>query len=62
MQELYPCRRFTLLNPEGTRSVGKPHLRWLEMVEEDLKTMGWREELESLVEEPRTVEGNFGRG
>jgi len=62
MQELDPCRRSTLLNPEGTRHVGKPQLRWLEVVEEDLKTMGWRDELESLVEEPRRLEGNFGRG
>jgi hypothetical protein len=37
-------------------------VKWFEMVEDALKTMGWREELESLVEEPRTVEGNFGRG
>jgi hypothetical protein len=62
MQELDPCRRFNLLYPEGTRRTGKPQLRWLEMVEEDLKTMGWREELERLVEKPRIVDGIFGRG
>jgi hypothetical protein len=36
-------------------------LRRLESVEEHLKKMGWREKLEKLVEEPRKVEGNFGR-
>jgi hypothetical protein len=61
-QELDPCRRFTLLHPEGNRRVGKPHLRWFEAVEEDLRRMGWREKMERLVEEPRIVEGSFGRG
>ena len=27
MQELDPCRKLTLLKPEGTRRVGKPQLR-----------------------------------
>jgi len=40
MQELDPCRKLTLLKPEGTQSVGKPKVRWLESVEEDLKKMG----------------------
>jgi hypothetical protein len=30
------------LTPEGTRSVGKPSMRWLESVEEDLKNTGVR--------------------
>jgi len=45
MQELDPCRRLIILKLEGTRSLGKPKLRWLESVEEDLKKMGvenWR--------------------
>jgi len=46
MQELDPYRRLSPLKPEGTRLVGKPQLRWLESVEENLKKMGWREELE----------------
>ena len=42
MQELNPCRELALLEPEGTRSVGKPKLRWLESVEEELKKIDWR--------------------
>jgi len=42
MQELDPCRKLTVLKPEGTRLIGKPKLRWLESVEEDLKKMGVR--------------------
>jgi len=34
MQEINPCRKLTVLKPEGTRRVGKPKLRWLESVEE----------------------------
>ena len=30
MQELDPCRRLSLLNPEDTRSVGEPQLNWFE--------------------------------
>jgi len=42
MQELDPCRKLTVLKPEGTRRVGKPKLRWTESVEEDLKKKGLR--------------------
>ena len=42
MQELDPCRKLTVLEPEGTRRVGKPQLMWLESVEEDLKNTGLR--------------------
>jgi hypothetical protein len=42
MHELDRCRKLTLLKPEGNRRVGKPEVRWLESVEEDLKQMGVR--------------------
>jgi hypothetical protein len=42
MQELHPCRKLTVLKPEGTQRIGKPKLKWLESVEEDLKNMGVR--------------------
>jgi len=42
MQELHPCIRLILLKPEGTWHIGKPNLRVLESVEEDLKNMGVR--------------------
>jgi hypothetical protein len=60
MQELDPCRKLTLIKPEGTQHVGKPKWRWLESGEEDLKNMGvrnWRQ-----VAGLRTVEDNFGSG
>ena len=42
LQELDPCRRLTELREEGTRHLGKPKLRWLESVQEDLKDMDVR--------------------
>jgi hypothetical protein len=45
MQEL------TLHKPEGTRRVGRPAIRCLDSVEEDLKTMGirnWRQKSKDL--------------
>jgi hypothetical protein len=42
MQELNPCRKLPLHKPEGTRQVDRPAIRWLDSVEEDLKTMGFR--------------------
>ena len=41
MQEVGPCRKLTVLKPEGT-TVGKPKLRCLESVEEGLKNVGIR--------------------
>jgi hypothetical protein len=41
-QKLDPCRKLSVLKPEGNRRVGKPEVRWLESVEEDLKKMGVR--------------------
>ena len=40
MQEKDPCRKLTLLKPEGTRLVGIPKFRWLESVEEDHQKIG----------------------
>jgi len=37
-----PCRKLTVVKPEGTRRVGEPEGRWRESVEEDLKMMGVR--------------------
>jgi hypothetical protein len=42
VQELNPCRKLIVLKPEDIRRVGKPKLRWPELVEEDLKNMGVR--------------------
>jgi len=42
MQEQNPCRKLTLHKPEGTRRVGRPAIRWLDSIEEDLKIMGVR--------------------
>jgi len=47
MQELDPCRKLTVLKPDGTRRVGKRRLMWLGSVEEDVKITGvrnWRRE------------------
>ena len=66
IQELGPCMKLTLLKPEGTRSVGKSQLGWLESVEEDLKNMGvgnWRrkqqdrEEWRTVLEEAKVHQG-----
>lgn len=42
MQELDPCRKLTVMKPGGTQHVGKPKLRWLVSVEENLKNTGIR--------------------
>jgi hypothetical protein len=42
MQEQNPCRKSTLHQPERTRRVGTPAVRWLDSVEEDLRKMNLR--------------------
>ena len=41
-QELSPCRKLTLLKPDGNRRVGKPKLRWHGTVKEELNNVGER--------------------
>ena len=38
--ELYPCRQITFTNPDVARKVGRPSVRRMDSVEEDLKRKG----------------------
>jgi hypothetical protein len=52
-------RKITEWTPYKTRPVGRPRLRWMDRVEEDLKRMkiiGWRAKVEDIQEWNRTVE------
>jgi hypothetical protein len=60
MQELDLCRKLTLLKAEGKLRVGKPRLRWLASVDEDVTT--WCKELEMQGAGLRAVKDNFGSG
>ena len=45
MPEEKSVKKLTLLRPEGSRRAGRPKLRWLDGVEEDLMNLsirGWR--------------------
>ena len=42
MSEENPVKKLTLLRPEGSRRAGRPKLRWLDGVEEYLRTLGIR--------------------
>ena len=65
MQELDPCRKLTVLKPEGTRRVGEPKLKWLESVERELKNFlrNWmcnpqdREQQRTILEEATVRQG-----
>jgi len=38
--KLYPCRKLTFTNPDDARKVGRPPVRRMDSVEEDLKRNG----------------------
>jgi hypothetical protein len=40
MQEQNPNRKLNLCKPDGTQQVSKPVTKWLDSVEENLKTTG----------------------
>ena len=42
MPEENPIKKLTLLRLEGSRRAGRPKLRWLDGVKEDLRTLGIR--------------------
>ena len=43
MPEENPVKKLTFLRPEGSRRAGRLKLRWLNGVEQDLRTLrGWR--------------------
>ena len=42
MPEENPVKKFILLRPEGSRRAGRPKLRWFDVVEVDLRTLGIR--------------------
>ena len=57
--EYKTTRKITELMPYKTRPAGRPRLRWMDQVEEDLKRMkiiGWRAKVEDKQEWNRIVE------
>jgi hypothetical protein len=53
------CRKSTLHKPEGTRQVGRPAMRWLDLDREDLKTMGtYPDNRKQLNKRPRPIMGS----
>jgi hypothetical protein len=45
-EELNPCKKLTFSKPTGTREKGRPPVRWLDNVQQDLQTLrvrNWKE-------------------
>jgi hypothetical protein len=59
MEKARTTRKITEWIPHNTRPAGKPRLRWMDQVEEDLKRMkiiGWSMKVEGRQEWSRIVE------
>ena len=58
MENTRTNRKITEWTPYKTRPVGRPRLRWMNQVEEDLKRMkiGWKAKVEDRQEWNRIVE------
>jgi hypothetical protein len=64
MEKTRTTRKITEWSPYKKRPVGRPRLRWMDQVEEDLKRMnitGWRVKAEDRQEWSRTVEQTKSR-
>jgi len=59
IENIKTTRKITEWTPYKTRPAGRPRLRWMDQVEEDLKRIkivGWRAKVEYGQEWNRTVE------